>query len=425
MTAVLALLLLTGIQLPLPGQSLFAPRPLAAYRINEIVVDALPGDRQVAVRVTGSTPSNPELLLFRTSPTRFSGPLSCYFYLEEDVTAVRVSVSEGEGALWSDELPVEPELLSVRLFDRASAPLPPGLRFVLASSPQQLGPGDVYLARSPAAEAEVLRSLLARGVHVLLAQAVEAWSPEEFAAAADPLRGKILGRLEDFGGLAPALEQLWDELLEFKQRFVGAVSGRRLQGLPLDGGPAVGLYGQGAEQVAFALEGQAFDGRAGARQRLALLGFYVPALAVVIGVRRLRWVAAVTGALLLVFLLYVFLCPGQESVLLVELNPRHLGQAAVTVAARGPEREEPPGPAAGLCARGPRDLRVAAVDHSPAEWQLRYRALLAPGGRTRLTPYLGAERVRFDQLPRVTRETAGYALEFTGILRSWSLHEPR
>ena len=246
--------------------------------------------------------------------------MSAYCYLESDVVAVRVIVEAEGRPAWSGELAVEPELLVVRVAvgpvgeSSPATPLSADRRFLFVGSPEQLQPGDVYVGSAGSAERGLREALRARGVHVLAAggpagsEGPEDAGPEGSAAAgpegsayADPLRGRDLGRLESLDRLPQALAARWEDLLAYKEGFVGLVSQRRLHGLPPLAAEKAGAgmaaagkhaaFAGRAEEAAFHLERQVIPARLEAGTRVALLAFYVLAMGLLAAARRPRLAA--------------------------------------------------------------------------------------------------------------------------------------
>lgn len=424
MRPVACLFHLVAFLLPLPAQSIVVPAALLPFRINRLLVDNMPAGGQEEVRILGRSFDGKIIPLFETRNSLGGKTLSCYLYLDETFHAIEVEVKQqrgGKSVLF--QAPVERDPYRMAVFSREPALILEDARNYLVVSPEELGPGDLYLLSAAEATAEgqeLWEKLLKRGVHLLLPENVPHLPGVEAEEGENPWRGKILAQ----STLEALLAKRKSELYAFKDRYRDLMADAGFHGIRLKGEPPYSFRQAKPADIAHSLEQEAFSSRLRPGDKLVLLCFYFPVLLLAAFLKQGRTLLALVALFLLLFVGFSLLYPGRDRILTVGMNVWPAGQE-ILVMERAAGDLEAGAPLRGLLSRSPEEVRYTTRGYSEGSWRLHYSMVRSYQKRLSLELLLEAEYIRFNQIPRITLSRDGYFLEYTGTLRSWSLHEPK
>ncbi|MBN2552795.1 MAG: hypothetical protein JXB06_08485 [Spirochaetales bacterium] len=423
-----AALLLFAAAVALDCQSVLIGEELRPFRINEAVVTDLQGMREARVRISGRSLYGEEIELFESGRFDDSGPLRCYFYLDDSIRGVSITVSSPDLEPVSFEYDVSFNPYSVALWSAPGLELPPLPGYRPVSAPGQLGPGDILvLDQSSSLQAAGRRAseILDRGIHIVADASLLESSPLSPEQQLDPWRGLLLSLDPlDTAGLRELLETQRRMFAGTKKRYHDLIASADFYGIPVRRSASLVFENARARDIAASLERDYLPGRTMRAPGLRLLAFYLPALVLLAFVRKTGVLLPLLCLLLCLFVVLSFLSPAADQSLLLALNPSQLSSGTVRLLrSRAAEHESAASPGI-LPVPGVDEQHFVPRDYDPSGWSLLYGVHRSTGREIPLAGFSDAAAVRFNQIPEIERRGEGYALVYVNPLRYWSLHEP-
>ncbi len=426
MKATIAGLLLLICSTSLGSQSVRLAGQLRPFRINRLVVTNLPDFQDTRIEITGWTVHDRQIPLFSAAGADLPEQLECFLYIDDSVRSVRVQISSPMDNPEVFEYPTRLNPHTVTVYSGPGRVFPQLSGYRFTSSAQGLDAGDILVledARSPETKQANIREFSARGVHVITTQV----SPEtnRLSLEEETWRGNLL-LLEslDTAVLTEVLQSRRGRYAAFKKRFYDRIAGAGFYGIPPPGSANLKFVNSRVEDIAAALEHHHLPNRLTGFHRVALLGFSLIVIILVILVRRTVVLLSCLAALLGLFVFLSFLHPDPDRSLHLQLNPSHLSSSQIELVRTTATGRGDTSSFSGFLPPGMDTQHFAPHDYTTEMWSLNYGLIRSTNRQIPLSTFIPAALVKFDQIPRIERIEGGYVLKYVNPLRYWSLHEP-
>ena len=412
--------------LTLNAQPVILVENLRPFHINQLIVKDLPGFAATAVRIEGRTADGQQIPLFDHSEEAPVKRLSCFFYLDESVSSVVVEVKSEDRILERTTFPVRHNPYRIAVLGSRYPPLLANAGYTPASSLQELQPGDIYIVQeseAPETFLPVVTRLLAKGVHVVAPQTLVSAVDMPVAPEGELWIGRLLAAdTSDPVAIQELLEKRKEQFRPFKARYYGLIAGASFYGIRIPEVRSLTFTDMNLEDIAFTVEQQLFRSRLNPIEKALLILFYLPVIVGTAIIKKHKILLILVSGCALIFVLLSLLYPGRDTIFTLYLNPFHTAKNTV-VLERVPGYPRDSNTLFGFLFAGPEEDRFVAGDYSLQLSTLRYFAVRSSGKTTPLQPFVSADAVKFDQIPRVGISDGHYYLEHRKPLRAWSLHE--
>lgn len=425
-SSLVTLLLLVG-TITLGSQSVLVPAGLLPYRFNTVFVTGIPANAGTRVSIVGRTLQGNEVPLFLSQETMDQGQIRCVFYLDDSIYSLEVDIAATGSKPRHLEFPGQQNPYRVAVLGSRAVPALSVSGYIPASNLDQLRPGDIYLLQeraSPETRRNTISGLLASGIHVIMGESQgpqeELFSKVERSLEQGPWSARLLA-IDSFDphSLRSFLEERRELFLSFKKRYHALIAEASFYGLPVQESGELSFANAKPEDIAATLESRLFQDRLSLFHQVLLIAFYLPALTLLLLVKKTKTLLVPVSLLLAAFMLVSVLVPGRDRMLRLDLNPFQTTGETV-------ELEQIPtasGSRAKLLSTVPEEYRFVARSYSTETWTLSYTMIRSVEREVSLERFHPVLAVKFNQIPRIRLDRGEYIIEYENPLRAWSLHE--